>query len=149
MGAFFHWGRTCWESGKVEPWSPWPWMLHGVVRGRLGSPSRDHCTHRQRAMAGVGAVILLNESFTVSPSENWIISFSRRRLRLLLLKNVAGINTVCVPDEVFPSLYSLISFIQEEYLYLLLSLLMHLLWGFLSPKALTLNRNEASGVSSI
>lgn len=35
-----------------------------------GSPSRDHCTHRQRAMAGLGAVILLNGSFTISPSEN-------------------------------------------------------------------------------
>lgn len=71
--------------------------------------------------AGVGAVILSNENFTISLSENWIISFSRHRVRLLLLKNVAGINTGCVPDEVFPSLYSLISFIQEEYLYLLLS----------------------------
>lgn len=68
---------------------------------------------------------------------------------MLLLKNVAGINTVCVPDEVFPSLYTLISFVQETYLYLLLSLLMHLLPGLLSPKALALNRNAASGVFSI
>lgn len=58
MAAFFLWGRTCWESGKVGPCSPWHWTLHGVVRGREGI-----------AMTGLGAVILLNESFTISLSE--------------------------------------------------------------------------------
>lgn len=131
------WGQTLTTEGQpLSP--PGHQILHGAVRGWVGSPEQQ-ALHPQAVRNGWGrsVVILLNGSFTIILSKNWIISFSRRRVRLLLLKNVAS------------SLYSLISFIQEKYLYLLLSLIMHLLLGLSSPKAFTLNRNAASGVSSV
>lgn len=128
------WALVPAQSKKGLGGQPW-----GVISAPTGSEQ----------WLGRSFVILVNGRFTIILGDNGITSFSRHTVRLLLLKNIAWINTMCIPGEVFSSLHSLISFIQDKLLYSLLSLIMHLLLGLLSPKAFTLNSNAASGVSSI